>query len=330
MKKCFVLFVFALFLHADELKINANITALQYKQAQNALLIGTDAGEVLWYDVAQKKFNASFLITLLSVQNYYEKDIGARIHSLDELNSRFLLISEGDFGTQNISVCVNSKIQKDSNTQSACATIKSPFANIKKAFFIDNNTALLVLLSSDIKLVDLKDFAGISAQTERKLAVLKEFKFSHTSLNDASLDEQRQNLLVASESGELQVFDIKGWQRLAKYDKIHKDTLDQVDFKNAVISSCGKEKKVGIVKMGEQRFLQKNSLVYSCALSPSGEVVAFASSTAGKDIVELINTTNLQSIKRFDDDFFAKFIIFLNENDLIIAGGNTILFRSVK
>lgn len=321
MKKCFVLLAFALFLHANELKINANITALQYKQAQNALLIGTDAGEVLWYDVAQKKFNPSSLITLPSVQNYYEKGIGARIHSLDELNSRFLLVSEGDFGTQNISVCETSKIK-----QNNCATIKSPFANIKKAFFIDENTALLMLLSSDIKLVDLKGFAGI----ERKLAVLKEFKFSYTSLNDATLNEQRQNLLVASESGELQVFDIKAWRLLAKYDKIHKDTLDQVDFKNAVITSCGKEKKLGIVKMGEERFLQKNSLIYSCALSPSGEVAAFASSTAGKDNIELINTTNLRSVKLFDDDFFAKFIIFLNENDLIIAGGSTILFRSIK
>lgn len=321
MKKCFVLLAFALFLHANELKINANITALQYKQAQNALLIGTDAGEVLWYDVAQKKFNPLPLITLPSVQNYYEKGIGARIHSLDELNSRFLLVSEGDFGTQNISVCENSKIK-----QNNCATIKSPFANIKKAFFIDENTALLVLLSSDIKLVDLKGFAGI----ERKLAVLKEFKFSYTSLNDATLNEQRQNLLVASESGELQVFDIKAWRLLAKYDKIHKDTLDQVDFKNAVIASCGKEKKLGIVKMGEERFLQKNSLIYSCALSPSGEVVAFASSAAGKDNIELINTTNLRSVKLFDDDFFAKFIIFLNENDLILAGGSTILFRSIK
>lgn len=326
MKKCFVLLAFALFLHANELKINANITALQYKQAQNALLIGTDTGEVLWYDVGQKKFNSSFLIKLPSVQNYYEKGVGARIHSLDELNSRFLLVSEGDFGTQNVSVCVNSELKKGSNPQGACATMKSPFANIKKAFFIDENTALLVLLSSDIKFVDLKGFIG----AEPKLAVLKEFKFSHTSLNDATLNEQRQNLLVASESGELQVFDIKAWQLLAKYDKIHKDTLDQVDFKNAVIASCGKEKKLGIVKMGEERFLQKNSLIYSCALSPSGEVVAFASSAAGKDNIELINTTNLRSVKLFDDDFFAKFIIFLNENDLVIAGGSTILLRSIK
>lgn len=319
MKKCFVLLVFALFLHANELKINANITALQYKQGQNALLIGTDAGEVLWYDVAQKKMNAHFLIKLPSVQNYYEKGLGARIHSLDELNSRFLLVSEGDFGTQNISVC-KSTIKKGLDAQDACETIKSPFANIKKAFFIDENTALLVLLSSDIKLVDLK----------HQMPVLKEFKFSLTSLNDAVLDEQRQNLLVASESGELQVFDIKAWKHLANYDQIHKDTLDQVDFKNAVIVSCGKEKKVGIVRGGEQKFLQKDSLIYSCALSPSGQIAAFATNTAGKESTELINTSDLKQIKRFDEDFFAKFIIFLNENDFLIAGGQTILFRSVQ
>lgn len=326
--RIFAVLMIAAFAYAD-ISLNANITALHHSSIKpNALFVGTDAGEIVEYDLAQKKFNPQFLIRLSRVQNYYEKDLGARIHSFDMLDNAFLLVSEGNFGTQNISVCKNFKIKAEGNT--GCATIKSPFANIKKAFFIDKNTALFVLLSSDIKLVDLKDFANVGAKKERTIPVLKEFKFSHTSLNDAVLDEQKQNLLVASESGELQVFDIKAWKLLANYNKIHKDTLDQVDFKSGVIISCGKEKKVGIVKAGKQRFLQKNSLVYACALSPSGEVAAFASNTAGKESVELINTANLQSVKLFDDDFFAKFIIFLNENDLAIAGGSTILLRNAR
>ena len=324
----FAVLMIAAFANADIL-LNANITALHHSDTKpNALFIGTDAGEIVEYDLAQKKFNPHFAIKLNSVQNYYEKDLGARIHSFDELANRFLIVSEGDFGTQNISVCRNFKIKADGDT--GCATIKSPFANIKKAFFIDKDTALLALLSSEIKLVSLKDFAFVGAQIERKLPLLKEFKFSYTSLNDAVLDTQRQNLLVASESGELQVFDTKAWKLLANYNKLHKDTLDQVDFKRGVIVSCGKEKKVGIVKAGEQRFLQAQSLVYACALSPNGDIAAFASNTNGKDNTELISTTNLKRVKLFDDDFFAKFIIFLNENELLIAGGKSILLRSVR
>lgn len=339
MKKGFVVLVLALFSYASELKLSANITAL--KASGNALYIGTDAGEILKYDLTLKKLSNDFSIKLPAVQNYYENNVAARIHSFDVFENDFLLVSEGDFGTQNLSLCANLKFAKGE-----CFSVKSPFSNIKKVFYIDKNTALLVLLSSDIKLVKLNAQNG-----NLSISTIKEFKFSHTSLNDATLEKpnlliakteplvnkandfapEKQNLLVASESGQLQVFDLKAWKLLANYDKIHKDTLEQVDFKNGVIISCGKEKKLGLIKENEQKFLQKNSFVYSCALSPSGKIAAFSSNVLGKESTEVVSTTDFKQITRFDEgDFFAKFIIFLNENDFLMANNNTILFRSIK
>lgn len=322
MKKCFIIFALALFSQASELKIGANITAI--KHSSNALYIGTDAGEVLKYDLSLKKISNDFFIKLPFVQNYYENNVSARIHSIDVYDKAFLLITEGDFGTQNLSLCENFRLKNGK-----CTTVKSPFANVKKAFFIDENTALLVLLSSDVKMVSLQDFHTSKAKPQ--ISTIKEFKFSHTSLNDAVLDEKRQILLVASESGELQTFDLKAWKLLANYDKIHKDTLEQVDLKNKLIISCGKEKKLGLVRNGEQKFLQKNSLIYSCALSESATFAAFATNEAGKDITELIQTSNFRRVRVFDDvDFFAKFIVFVNENELLMINNNTILFRSIQ
>ena len=322
----FAVLLIAAFAYAD-ISLNANITAL--KLDKNSLFIGTDAGEVLWYDLAQKKLNEHFFIKLPSVQNYYEKDISARIHSLDEYGNSFLLVSEGDFGTQNISICRNFKIKAKDNT--ACATIKSPFTNIKKAFFIDKDTALIALLSSEIKLVDLKGFANVNAKKERKLSVLKEYKFSHTSLNDIVLNDDK--VLAATESGELQVFDLKTWKLLANYDKINKDTLDQIDFKNGVVLSCGKERKIGIVRNNEQKFELMPFLTYSCALSPSGQIAAYSMLKADNrnSNTTLVRTGDFKEIKIYENsEFFAKFIVFTNENEFIAAGGNTILFRSVQ
>lgn len=326
MKKCLIIFTLALFSQASELKIAANITAI--KHSPNALYIGTDAGEVLKYDLSLKKLTNDFFIKLPFVQNYYEDNVSARIHSIDVYEKAFLLITEGDFGTQNLSLCENFRL-KDGK----CITVKAPFANVKKAFFVDENTALLVLLSSDIKLITLQELHSkvITKQANPQISTIKEFKFSHTSLNDAVLDEKRQILLVASESGELQTFDLKAWKLQANYDKIHKDTLEQVDLKNEIIVSCGKEKKVGLVQNGEQKFLQRNSLIYSCALSTSAKFAAFAINEAGKDFVELIKTSNLKRVRVFDDvNFFAKFIVFINENDLLMINNNTILFRSIQ
>lgn len=341
MKKGFVVLVLALFSYASELKLSANITAL--KHSANALYIGTDAGEILKYDLNLKKLFNNFSIKLPAVQNYYESNVAARIHSFDVFEDSFLLLSEGDFGTQNLSLCTNLKLKKGK-----CLTIKSPFSNVKKVFYLDKNTALLVLLSSDIKLVNLNiQNANLNAQNANlSISTIKEFKFSHTSLNDATLENQAiakteplvnkasakgQNLLVASESGQLQVFDLKAWKLLANYDKIHKDTLEQVDFTKGIIISCGKEKKLGLVKENEQKFLQKTSFIYSCALSPSGEIAAFSSNVLGKESTEIVSTADFKQIALFDEgDFFAKFIIFLNEKDFLMANNNTILFRSIK
>ena len=235
MIRAFVLFL-ALFSCAGALEFNANIIA--FKHEQNALLFGTDKGELIRLDLQSKK--PQLLWHLPDIQNHYEKGLKARIFSVDSLKNTFLL---------------------------------------------DERTALFVLLSSEIKLVDLSGFAsGQNSQNATQnlpnLATQKEFQFSTTSLNDAALSEDRQNLLVASESGELQVFDTKAWRLLANYDRINKDTLDQVDFKGGVVLSCGKEKRIGIVRKGEQKFLQKDFLTYSCALSPSGDTAAFASFAA--------------------------------------------------
>lgn len=320
MIRAFVLFL-ALFSCASALEFNANIIA--FKHEQNALLFGTDKGELIRLDLQSKK--PQLLWHLPDIQNHYEKGLKARIFSIDSLKNTFLLVSEGDFGSQNVSLCQNLAFKAKAN----CATIKSPFANIKKAFLLDERTALFVLLSSEIKLVDLSGFA--SGQNSQN-AAQKEFQFSTTSLNDAALSEDRQNLLVASESGELQVFDTKAWRLLANYDKINKDTLDQVDFKGGVVLSCGKEKRIGIVRKGEQKFLQKDFLTYSCALSPSGDTAAFASFAANsQNALEFISTKDLKTLALLNEgDFFAKFIIFLNEQNYALISGKSVVFKSLS
>lgn len=328
MIRAFVLFL-ALFSCVSALEFNANIIA--FKHEQNALLFGTDKGELIRLDLQSKK--SQLLWHLPDIQNHYEKGLKARIFSVDSLKNTFLLISEGDFGSQNVSLCQNLTLKAKAN----CATIKSPFANIKKAFLLDERTALFVLLSSEIKLVDLSGFASgqnsqNATQNSLNLATQKEFQFSTTSLNDAALSEDRQNLLVASESGELQVFDTKAWRLLANYDKINKDTLDQVDFKGGVVLSCGKEKRIGIVRKGEQKFLQKDFLTYSCALSPSGDTAAFASFAANsQNALEFISTKDLKTLVLLDEgDFFAKFIIFLDEQNYALISGKSVVFKSLS
>ncbi len=317
-KALFMLFL-AVFAFGDA-KLNANITAAQLDE--NGFFVGTDAGEVLRYDLRTKRLDDGFAIKLPSAKNYLDGKINARIHALDIHKGVFLIASEGDFGTQNVSVCQNS------NT---CTTIKSPFTNIKKVFFLDEKTAIFALLSADIRLVDLSEF--FSGTKTPKLNIKKEFKFSITSLNDIAISTDKSRLLAGTESGELQIFGIKEWKVLANYDKINKDTIDQVDYKGGVVLSCGKERKLGIVRGGEQKFDQKPFLVYSCALSPSGQIAAYSMLNADNynSATTLIQTKDFKALKSFENGrFFAKFIVFTSESEFIVAGDKQILVRNAK
>ncbi|MBM0637100.1 WD40 repeat domain-containing protein [Campylobacter sp. VicNov18] len=302
MKKIFFILSFLYILSfAYELKLNSNVTALKFHE-QN-LYIGTDKGEVLKYHIQNK--NLKKLLSLAKIKNYYGEDF-SKIYSIDIFENTLLVLSEGDFGTKNLSF-YNNELQIN----------KLKDNGIIKAFFIDKNTYLLVSMGSEIKSVD------------KNLFYIKEFSFSHSSLNDAVLSEDRSKLLAGFESGEVELFDLKNWKILKNYDKMHKDNIYQVDFKNNTILSCGTDRRIVLIKDGRQNFLQKDFLIYACALDPSGNLAIYSDNEAG--ICEVFDTNTFKSLKVFDNkNLMVEFIVFLNYKDFVFSGfGQSIMFRSI-
>ena len=302
MKKFFFIFTFlCIFSFAYELKLNSNVTALKFNEQD--LYIGTDQGEILQYNIEDKSLKK--LLSLPKIKNYYENS-PAKIYSVDIYNNSLLILSEGDFGAKNLSLYDKNlqikKLQKNS---------------VKKAFFMDENTYLLVLFGSEIDLID------------KNLNTLKKFKFSHSSLNNVVLSEDKDRLVAGFESGEVELFDLNNWKILKNYDNIHKDNIYQVDLKKDTILSCGTDRRIGVVKNGEQNFLQKSFLIYACALSPDGNLAVYSDNEAG--ISTVFDTRNFKTVKTFDNEnLMSEFIIFINDKDFIISGfGDSIIFRSV-
>ncbi|MGH2267889.1 WD40 repeat domain-containing protein [Campylobacter taeniopygiae] len=297
----FILNLFCVLSYAYELKINSNITSLKLDK-QN-LYIGTDKGEILLYNIKDKSLKE--LLSFPKIKNYYGDEF-AKIYNIDIFKNKLLILSEGDFGSKNLS------FYKES-----LQTKKLEESSIIKAFFIDEDTYLLISIGSEIELID------------KNLNHIKDFNFSYSSLNDVMLSEDKNKLVVGFESGEVKLFDLKNWKILKNYDKIHKDNIYQVDLKNNVILSCGTDRRVGIIKNEEQRFLQKDFLIYACALSPNGKLAVYSDNEAG--ISEVFNTDDFKTIKTFNNEnLMSEFIIFLNNKDFIISGfGDTIMFRSI-
>ncbi|EAH6868197.1 WD40 repeat domain-containing protein [Campylobacter lari] len=304
MKKMFLILLMSIYALSYELKLDSNLNAL--KLADNSLLIGLDNGEIKQYFLKDKKMQK--IIQLDKIKNFYEENLSPRIYSIDYLNGAILILSEGDFGSKKLYVYKNKQL------------LSYDLANdgTKKALFLDDNTILLALLGSNIELFDLKT-----------KSVVKNFTFSSSSLSDVVLNETKTQLVVGFESGELMLFDVKKWQKIKSYKNIHKDNIYQLDFKNTIIASCSTDRKLGIVQNDQEKNIERDFLIYTCALNENGSIAAFGDNE--KNIIELVNTKNLKTIKRFQNkDFLLEYLIFLNEHELISAGyEDKIIFWSI-
>ncbi|EGK8058026.1 WD40 repeat domain-containing protein [Campylobacter lari] len=304
MKKMFLILLMSIYALSYELKLDSNLNAL--KLADNSLLIGLDNGEIKQYFLKDKKMQK--ITQLDKIKNFYEENLSPRIYSIDYLNGAILILSEGDFGSKKLYVYKNKQL------------LSYDLANdgVKKALFLDDNTILLALLGSNIELFDLKT-----------KSVVKNFTFSSSSLSDVVLNETKTQLVAGFESGELMLFDVKKWQKIKSYKNVHKDNIYQLDFKNTIIASCSTDRKLGIVQNDQEKNIERDFLIYTCALNENGSIVAFGDNE--KNIIELVNTKNLKTIKRFQNkDFLLEYLIFLNEHELISAGyEDKIIFWSI-
>lgn len=288
-----------------ELKLNSNLNTI--KLVDEKLLIGLDNGEILSFSIKDKKIHT--ITQLAKIKNFYEENANARIYSIDFFKNSILVLSEGDFGSKNIN------IYKDNQLTS----FKLSNDGVKKALFLDENTILLALLGSGIEILDLKTKNTI-----------KKFTFSTSSLSDVVLNDDKNTLVAGFESGQIIVFDLKKFQIVKNYKNIHKDNIYQLDFKNKTIVSCGTDRKLGIVKNGEEKSLERDFLIYTCALNFNASIAIFGDNE--KNIIELVDTNTLQTIKTFQNkDFLLEYLIFLNDHEFISAGyENTIIFWSIN
>ncbi|HEG2580847.1 TPA: WD40 repeat domain-containing protein [Campylobacter lari] len=304
MKKIFLILLMSIYAFSYELKIDSNLNAL--KIVDDSLFMGLDNGEINQYFIKDKKMQK--ITQLDKIKNFYEANFSPRIYSIDYLNGAILILSEGDFGSKKLHVYKNKQL------------LSYDLANdgVKKALFLDDNTILLALLGSNIELFDLKT-----------KSVVKNFTFSSSSLSDVVLNETKTQLVAGFESGEIILFDVKKWQKIKNYKSVHKDNIYQLDFKNTIIASCSTDRKLGIVRNDQEKSIERDFLIYACSLNKSGSIAVFGDNE--KNIIELIDTKNLKTIKKIQNkDFLLEYLIFLNEHEFISAGyENKIIFWSI-
>jgi WD40 repeat protein len=301
-----LLMIFVLFfvgLNAKELtptfvyEGSGGVTDLVYKDAK--LYSATAEGTVDIYDTKEKKLIQTIKVPM--IKDFTGEEVASKIYSVDIVDDKIMIVSQGKMGYRRV------HIYADSNLSEVISTAKS--YTIAKAKFVDKEHLLIALLSNELILYDIKNSKALYREQ------ITASKFSNFALN-----ENRDEVLLVDESGELRVISVKDGKVIKEFKGQNVDNVFQVDYKNGIMITAGQDRRCAIYsKDGRKAYYKSGSfLIYSAGLSPSGAIGAFASDEQNN--ITLFNTsTKLDLHKLGSHKATISSILFIDEKELFTA-----------
>ena len=285
------------------------VVDLVYKE--NKLYSATDASCVDIFDVKTKELIQK--IKVKQITDFMGDTIDSKVYSVDLLNNKILILSQAQKGARRVHIYENEKLN-----------LVLPYTKklfIAKAKFLDENTLLLGLLSNEIISYD------INKQKINYRVQISQSKFSNFVLN-----EKKDEVIVADESGDLKIHTTKDGKFIKKLSGQNLDNVFQVDTKNGIIATAGQDRRVVIYapKFNSAYYKTANFLIYSVGLSPSGKLVGFASDENNN--ITVFNTITKSTLGVFGDNKMTlSNILFINENEFFSASDDkTINLYKIK
>ncbi len=253
----FTVFSYATTVVSPMQQIDVNGTVKDMTLHGSTLLIATDNGLMKVYNYETRKFVKN--ITLPKVKDFAGDMVPARIFSVDQIENRYLLLSDsGKGGYVNLWI-------RDTNKTKQILEASDKIAAIK-ARFITKEQILLGLLSNEAVLYDVVN------KKELFRVQLSESKFS-----DFSLNEDKTKAVFSCESGVLNVINTKTGKILKELKGLNVDNVYKVDFKQGIVAAAGQDRRGALydVSTGKGTYIEGHFLIYATALSPSAQKVAF-------------------------------------------------------
>ena len=263
------------------------------------IYVGTAASKVNIFDIRTQELIES--ITIQKIKDFMGDEIDSKIYSVDVFDNIVLILSQGSKGGRAI------HIYKDSKLIEVISAEKRMF--IARAKFIDKNRILFSLLSNELFLYDLEKKKNIH-QTQ-----ISQSKFSYFTLS-----EDKKRVVIADESGILQMLETNTFKILEVFKKQNLDNVFQVDLKNDIILTAGQDRRAAVFSINEKTAYHKDAsfLIYSAGLSPSGELAGIASTEDNE--VSIFNTKTKEdlSILKGNKTTLTN-IVFINEKEVLVS-----------
>lgn len=284
------------------LKAKGDVQDIFY--TQGILYAANSNGSVELFDIATQKVIKT--IEIPSIEDFMGDIIPAKIYSIDVINHKLLIVSQGMKGYRNLWIYENDTLHKIFDIE------KKYF--IQKASFVDENRILFGLLSNQIGLYNLQ------TQSLEYMNQVSHSSFSHFKL---SLD--KQYFASTDESGIVRIFNTQDGSLLKQLEALNLDRVYQLDYKNGVVLTAGQDRKAVVFPKNSSPYsLHFDFLLYSCALNEKATLGA-VSYNEKNDVLVFDISTQKYLYNLTGQKATLTQILFIRHNELFASSDSEII-----
>lgn len=240
------------------IKIKTSGAITDFVLKNNSLILATDAGTIETYQLNNGK--QTHFITLPESRDFMGDIIPSKVFSIDVLNEKLLVVTQGEHGFRNVLLLKGSEID-------TLLFASKEKLMVKKAAFINENQLLIGLMSNELVLYNFK----------KKETVYTSYLSPYT-FSDFSLSEDKQFVFTADESGIVHQVKVADGKITKEFSDINVDNVYKLVYRKGTIVTGGQDRRVGVYQTitGNQYYLQKDFLVYCVGLNMEGTLGAFS------------------------------------------------------
>jgi len=271
------------------------------------IYVATDASCVDVFDLKTKKLLEK--IKVPQIKDFMGDVIDSKIYNVDIYKGKILLTSQASKGFREIHMI------KDGVLTTLISIDKRMF--ISKAKFVNDNTILFSLLDNEMYLYDIKN-----KKVLWKIDVRPEDADFNSTFADFALNEARTMAIVADESGDIKIVDIKKAKVVKVLSNKNLDKVFKVDIKNKKIITAGQDGRCVVYNLANSNdyFLREKHwfLIYGAGLSPSGKLGAFSSDENNN--VTVFNTNTKSKLFKLTSNLMTlSSILFISEDEIFVT-----------
>ncbi|MBC8238414.1 MAG: nitrate reductase [Helicobacteraceae bacterium] len=229
------------------------------------------------------------------------------ILSVDHLNEKLLILSIGAGPYRNVWIYENFTLKK--------IIAEDKKLILKEARFVDDEKIILGTFSSEIILYDIGENYNLYKR-----------HVTQSTLGDIALSKDKTKVVMADESGEVRLLDVKTSQTLGVFDTQNVDNIYHVAYAKGVIITAGQDRRVAVYQEGVKDYhIKSDFIVYCVGISPSGKIGVYSSGEESD--LQLFDTkTEKKMDKLVGHKGTVNQIKFINEKELFTNERNSYVY----